>query len=155
MKFRDLLNEGEIISFKKGETIQPKLFIDKKPFGKDLVVIIKRSDKSNQDSAGMYLVNKKGKVIHNLGSHPSISVLDKLDDNSIKKFIAAAKDLREGVETVLKDVQHQVKTFDKPETGKLFKTKVINAMKEKRNKIKNSKIKKQYQDVIDRLEKEI
>jgi len=57
------------------------------------------------------------------------------------------------VEDVLKNVQHQVKTFDKPKTDKLFNTMVINKMKEKRNKIKNATKKKEYQKVIDTLEK--
>lgn len=59
-----------------------------------------------------------------------------------------------GVENVLKDIQNQIKKFDKPKTDKLFNIKVINAMKDKRNKIKNKSMKAEYQVVIDRLEKE-
>jgi len=59
------------------------------------------------------------------------------------------------VDKVLKDIQYQVKKYDKPSTDKLFNRKVINKMKEKRNKINNTSKKKEYQDVIDRLEKEI
>jgi hypothetical protein len=59
------------------------------------------------------------------------------------------------VETILKDVIYKIKTFDKPKTKQLRDRMVINKMKEKRNKIKNSKLKTEYQTIIDKLESDI
>jgi hypothetical protein len=65
-----------------------------------------------------------------------------------KQSLIEAKSL----EQVLMDVEHKIVTFDKPSTGKIKQIKVINAMKEKRNKIKDPKIYLQYQIFIDKLE---
>jgi hypothetical protein len=52
----------------------------------------------------------------------------------------------------LDDLIGQVKTFDKPKTKKLLTIKVINKLKEKRNKSKSSSNKDKIQKVIDKIE---
>ena len=61
------------------------------------------------------------------------------------------EDLEEGD---LEDTIHQVKKFDKPKDGKLLTIKVINKLKDKRNKSKSISNKEKLQKMIDTIEGE-
>lgn len=54
--------------------------------------------------------------------------------------------------TELGDVVQQVKVYDKPKDKKMLTIKVINRLKELRNKSKSSKRKKELQSIIDKVE---
>jgi hypothetical protein len=55
-------------------------------------------------------------------------------------------------ESEYEDVVHQVKKFDKPKDQKLLTIKVINKLKEKRNKSNSPSNKEKLQKLIDKLE---
>ena len=67
------------------------------------------------------------------------------------------------IQKIVDDIAHIVDTYDKPEaeksgakwTSKLRRTKIINRLKEKRNTIKNTKRKAEYQRAIDDIESKI
>jgi hypothetical protein len=71
------------------------------------------------------------------------------DDTNFNKDNSGQPDLEEGD---LEDAIHQVKKFDKPKDEKLLTIKVINKLKDKRNKSNSSDNKKQLQKMIDKIE---
>ena len=73
------------------------------------------------------------------------------DDTNFKKDNSGQPDLEEGD---LEDAIHQVKKFDKPKDGKLLTIKVINKLKDKRNKSKSASNKQKLQKMIDKIEGE-
>lgn len=85
----------------------------------------------------------------------------KMPKKELTSFIKLAKkenkkyeiiDEGQSVEAVAKDAEHHVKQIEKVTDPKLIRTKTINRMKEKRNKIKNLKKKAEYQAWIDKAE---
>lgn len=86
--------EADTIHFGKGDTIPPKLINFKGDYKSNLYVVIDRSSKSNQDAYGMYLTDKKLKVIYSFGSHPARST-EVPPDSQLKKMIDGAKYLGE------------------------------------------------------------
>ena len=71
--------------------------------------------------------------------------------NDIKTIINKKSSLNEGD---LEDTIHQVKKFDKPKDEKLLTIKVINKLKDKRNKSKSASNKEKLQKMIDKIEGE-
>ena len=71
--------------------------------------------------------------------------------NDIKTIINKKSSLNEGD---LEDTIHQVKKFDKPKDEKLLTIKVINKLKDKRNKSKSTSNKEKLQQMIDKIEGE-
>ena len=74
---------------------------------------------------------------------------DKYDDTNFKKDNSGQPDLEEND---LEDAIHQVKKFDKPKDQKLLTIKVINKLKDKRNKSNSSSNKQKLQKMIDKIE---
>lgn len=81
------------------------------------------------------------------GSPKQKKIIRKL--NQVRKA-GGMKPLKEDLE----DVIHQVKKFEKPKDEKLLTIKVINKLKDKRNKSKSSSNKQKLQKMIDRIEGE-
>ena len=71
------------------------------------------------------------------------------EDTNFRKDNSGQPDLEEGD---LEDAIHQVKKFDKPKDGKLLTIKVINKLKDKRNKSNSSDNKEKLQKMIDKIE---
>lgn len=71
------------------------------------------------------------------------------EDTNFNKDNSGQPDLEEGD---LEDAIHQVKKFDKPKDGKLLTIKVINKLKDKRNKSNSSDNKEKLQKMIDKIE---
>ena len=76
---------------------------------------------------------------------------DDYDDTNFNTKHSGQEDLEEGD---LEDTIHQVKTFDKPKDEKLLTIKVINKLKDKRNKSKSTSNKEKLQKMIDKIEGE-
>lgn len=72
----------------------------------------------------------------------------------MKKWQDIVLEWKEKTSTILSDIRHQVKTFNKPKNEALFQIQVINKIKEKRNNSKSAVLKKDLQGLIDELEKE-
>jgi len=71
------------------------------------------------------------------------------EDTNFNKDNSGQPDLEEGD---LEDAIHQVKKFDKPKDEKLLTIKVINKLKDKRNKLNSSDNKEKLQTMIDKIE---
>ena len=82
------------------------------------------------------------------GSPKQKEIIKKI--NVIRKS-GGMKPLKEGD---LEDSIHQVKKFDKPKDEKLLTIKVINKLKDKRNKSKSTSNKEKLQQMIDKIEGE-
>ena len=76
---------------------------------------------------------------------------DDYDDTNFNTKHSGQEDLEEGD---LEDTIHQVKKFDKPKDEKLLTIKVINKLKDKRNKSKSASNKEKLQKMIDKIEGE-
>jgi hypothetical protein len=84
-----------IRTFKKGEKISEKDYLYKQPYkGDSFYVVIKRSDQSNQDEYGMYLVDKSGKVLYSFGSHPQLTK-EKVPEKQLDKMVVTSSRLGE------------------------------------------------------------
>jgi Tat protein secretion system quality control protein TatD with DNase activity len=85
-----------IRKFKKDEIIPKKEYLYSQPYKENFYVVVKRSDQSNQDGYGMYLVDKSGKVLHSFGSHPSLTK-EKVPEKQLDKMLNTAKEIGENM----------------------------------------------------------
>jgi hypothetical protein len=105
MRFTQLLNEKDmtiddikkyIKSYKKGETIENKNIKFSQDYKGDKMVFVVRYNgpttpaRLNQDPYGMYIVDTSNKVLHSLGSIPSIPKKE-VPEKQIDKDVDNAK----------------------------------------------------------------
>ena len=82
--------------FKKDDIINKKDYLYSQPYKENIYVVVKRSDKSNQDAYGQYLVTKLGKVLYSLGSVPSLTK-GPVPEKQIEKSVNWAKPMGENM----------------------------------------------------------
>ena len=114
--------------------------------------------------SGTRMNGKTAKEIIAIYNHPKMksfkSKMDKLKSHELmdltirlpKILGIKVESVNENMRDVMKNVIHQVKTFDKPSNAKLMTIKVINKLKEKRNSSKSTSNKKQLQKMINKVE---